>query len=230
MRRIGIALLLGLVPVACGSDGEEVAPEKQQDVRGAVARAQLQVGDLGGDWKLTATEPPGTEDTGDQALQKCVGKQLDVVEQTVVESETRTFERGADTSQQQVVSSSAAFDGPERVRRLFSVVGSRRFADCMATSFENRVRAQAGPEGGLSLDAGQPSVTRSAVSTADRSVHIAAPVKVRLDLLVLDGRFDVVLLSTGRVVSMLLGFSVGEPIHPLQVLHLTDLLLARQQG
>lgn len=230
MGRIGILVLLGFVAVACGSDDDDRPPAKPQNARAAVERAQLVVEDLGGDWKLTGTEPPGTEDTGDQALETCVGRQLDVVEETVVESEIRTFERGVDISQQQVVSSSAAFDGDDRVKRLFDVVGARRFADCMATSFENRVRAEAGPEGGLSLDAGAPSVTRPAFAGADRSVHITAPVKVQFDREVLDGRFDVVLFSTGRVVSMLLGFSVGEPIPPLQLVHLTQLLLTRQQG
>jgi len=230
MRRIGLVVLLGLVAIACGSDGDDRPTAKPQNVRAAVERAQLVVEDLGGDWKLTSTEPPGTKDTGDQALEKCVGRQLDVVDQTVVESEIRTFERGAEISQQQVVSSSAAFEGDDRVKRLFEVVGARRFADCMATSFENRVRAEAGPDGGLSLDAGTPSVTRPTFVGADRSVHITAPVKVQFDLEVLDGRFDVVLLSTGRVVSMLLGFSVGEPIPPLQLIHLTKLLRDRQEG
>ena len=143
-------------------------------------RAQLAVEDLGGDWKLTGTQRPGTSDTGDQALETCVGKKLDIIEQTEAESETRTFERGIDTAQQQVVSSSAAFDSTDRVKRLFAVVGAKRFADCMAAAFEDRVKAEAGPEGGLSLDAGDPSVVRSAVAGADHSVHITAPVKVQL--------------------------------------------------
>ena len=78
--------------------------------------------------------------------------------------------------------------------------------------------------------AGTPSVVRPAVGGADRSVHITAPVKVQIDVLTLDGRFDIVLLSTGRVVSMLLGFSVGDPIPAPQLVHLTQLLLDRQQG
>jgi hypothetical protein len=230
MHRIGLTLLLGLLAVACGSETADTPQPKPQNVRSAVVRAQLAVEDLGGDWKLAATDPPGTKDTGDQALERCVGRELDVVEKTVVESETRTFERGADTAQQQVVSSSAGFDSERRVTKLFDVVGGRRFADCMATSFENRVQAEAGPEGGLSLDAAPPSVVRPAVAGADRSVHITAPVKVHLDLLVLDGRFDIVLLSTGRVVSMLLGFSVGDAIPAPQLIHLTKLLHDRQQA
>jgi hypothetical protein len=232
MRRIGLALVVLLVLAGCGgSSGDSSTPTtKPQDVRAAVSRAQLVVEDLGGDWKLTGTDPPGSSDTGDRALEQCVGKELDVVEQTEAESETRTFERGTDTQQQQVVSSSAAFDSTDRVRRLFAVVGTKRFANCMARAFEDRVKAEAGTQGGLSLDAGTPSVVRPAVAGADRSVHITAPVKVQIDVLALDGRFDIVLLSTGRVVSMLLGFSIGEPIPAPQLVHLTQLLLDRQQA
>jgi hypothetical protein len=232
VRRIGLALAALLVLAGCGGSGDDTSTPttKPPDVRAAVQRAQLVVEDLGGDWKLTGTEPPGTSDTGDQALERCVGKKLDVVEQTEDESETRTFERGADTRQQQVVSSSAAFDSTDRVRRLFDVVGAKRFADCMASAFEDRVKAEAGTEGGLLLDAGTPSVVRPAVAGADRSVHITSPVKVQIDALALDGRFDIVLLSTGRVVSMLLGFSIGEPIPAPQLVHLTQLLLGRQKA
>lgn len=232
MRRVGIALALLLVG-ACSSSGDDREPEavqKPQDVRGAVLRAQLVVEDLGGDWKLTSTEPPGAEDGGDRALEACVGKQLDVVQETEAESETRTFERGSDASQQQIVSSSAGFDSEGRVEELFDVVGTRHFAGCMATAFEDRVREQAAAEGGIALDAGEPEVVRPAVAGADRSVHITAPVKVHLDLLLLDGRFDIVMLSTGRAVSMLLGFSVGDPIPPPQLAHLTQLLLERQEA
>ena len=232
MRWTVFALVLSLVATACGGSSQDASTPttKPRDVRAAVVRAQLAVEDLGGDWKLTGTEPPGTSDTGDQALEKCVGKKLDVIEQTEAESEARTFERGADTQQQQIVSSSAAFDTGDRVKQLFDVVGTKRFAECMATAFEDRVKAEAGAEGGLSLVAGAADVVRPAVAGADRSVHITAPVKVRIDVIALDGRFDIVLLSTGRVVSMLLGFSVGESIPAPQLAHLTQLLLERQQA
>jgi hypothetical protein len=230
VRRVGIVVVALLAACNGGTEHSSTTTTRPQNVRAAVARAQLDVADLGGDWRLAGTEAPGTADTGDRALETCVGKDLDIVEQTEVETETRTFERGSGTSQQQVVSSSAAFDGTARVERLFAVIGGRRFADCMASAFEHRVSAEAGTEGGLALDAGTPDVVRRAVAGADLSVHITAPVKVHLDFLDLDGRFDIVLLSTQRVVSMLLGFSVGEPIPPPQLVHLTNLLLERQKG
>lgn len=232
VRRSWSALVVPLVLAGCGSSGDASSPPttQPQQVRAAVVRAQLAVEDLGGDWKLAGTEPPGTSDSGDKAVAQCVGGQLDVVEQTEAESGTRTFERGTNARQQQIVSSSAAFATTNRVKRLFDVVGTRRFADCMATAFEDRVKAEAGSAGGLSLDAGTPSVVRPAVADADRSVHITDPVTVHLGQLALDGRFDIVLLSTGRVVSMLLGFSVGEPIPAPQLAHLTQVLLDRQRG
>jgi hypothetical protein len=228
--RLALVAMVVLAGCSSSSDESSTPTTKPQDVRAAVVRAQLAVEDLGGDWKLTATDQPGTSDTGDEALEECMGTKLSVVEQTEAESETRTFERGSETQQQQVVSSSAAFDDTDRVKRLFDVVGAKRFADCMARAFEDKVKAEAGTEGGLALDAGTPSVVRPAVAGADHSVHITAPVKVQLDVLTLDGRFDIVLLSTGRVVSMLLGFSVGDPIPATQLVHLTQLLLDRQQG
>ena len=162
----------------------------------------------------------------DQLVEACVKP----IEQAETESGSRRFERGSDTAQQQIVSSSAAFGSERRVARLFAVFGGQRFANCMATAFQARVQAQAGTRKGLSLEAAAPVVVRSAVAGADQSVHITDPVKVHLDQLTLDGRFDIVLLATRRVVSMLLGFSVGPPIPTPQLVHLTQLLLDRQRG
>ena len=232
MRRYLSALLIPLLLAGCGSSGgrETTPTTRPQDVRAAVARAQLAVADLGGDWKLTAVEPAATTDKIDQSLEQCVGKDLDIIEQADAESGSRTFERGSDTAQQQIVSSSAAFGSESRVARLFAVFGGRRFAKCMATAFQARVQAQAGAQKGLSLEAAAPVVVRPAVAGADQSVHITDPVKVHLDQLTLDGRFDIVLLATRRVVSMLLGFSVGPPIPTPQLVHLTQLLLDRQRA
>src|SRR4051812_6729498 len=119
MRRFAPFLLLALLAAACSShDGLS-----KDEARRVATRAQLTASDLGAGWKKTADEKPDKSSSNDKQLEKCVGKDLDVADDTIAESHTRTFEKsGGELDQQQIVVSSAVLASKDRADQLFRII------------------------------------------------------------------------------------------------------------
>ena len=218
MRRLSLLVAI-LLFAACGDSGRQLS---KAEARRIANRAQLTVADLGEGWKVT--EAPDTSDT-DQ-LESCVGADLDVVEDTLAESPTRTFEHAtSDADQQQVVSSTGVLRSEDEVDRLFDVVSTERFAGCIIREFQDQVTGE-----GVSLESGAVQVDRDQVVEADHSTHLTAPVTLKVDPISIDGQFDMIMVANGQAVSLLFGLSLGTPIGQEKLGQLGDLLLHRQEG
>jgi hypothetical protein len=223
MRRLAPFVLIVLL-AACGG-GDSLSAADAQEI---ADRAQLTVADLGSGWKKTADEKPDDSEDDDEQLEQCVGDSLDVSEDTLAESNTRTFERStSDLDQQQLVVSSAVLASEEDAEALFRVVATQKFADCITEAFEDELK---GAEEGVAYESSPAQISRDQVAAADHSAQITAPFTLKVDPLSLDGQVDLVMVTTGQTFSLLFGFSLGEPIGPGQLGRVTDLLVARQQG
>jgi hypothetical protein len=213
--RAAAGLLAVALLAACGSGGG--GSLSTDDAEALATRAQLTVKDLGPDWRKTADEAPQAAQ-----LDACIG---DLATDTLAESHTRTFERTTDAGSQQLVVSSAVLPTDARAGRLLAKVGTDAFADCITSTFEHELEAS---DQGVQLDRGDPTVTTGELDAADRSAHVAAPFTLTADGQPLDGRVDLLLGSTGPVVSVLLGFSIGTPVPAGELGRLGDLLVERQ--
>lgn len=224
-RPLVALLLAALLLAACGSGDDPLTNDAADD---AVGRALLTVKDLPSGWEKTSDEAPDDSDGDDSELENCVGTKLDLSADTIAESNTRTFERAtSETDQQQLSVSTAAFP-EDRIDELFEVVATEKFAGCMAKAFEAGL-ADGQSTAGVSVEAGKPKVVESQADDADRSAHITAPVTLQVETLRLDGQFDLVMVSRGQLVSLLFGFSLGDPIGTSRLDRLGDLLVDRQE-
>ena len=227
MRRSAALLAVALL-AACGGGGDD-APEAEDvvnrgEARAVVAAAQLDVDDLGPGWTKTGDVPSGPEEGGE--LQGCVGDDLDVAAETLARSNTRTFDGSPDgETQHQVTSSTSVLATRANWRTFFRVVGSERFATCLATVLAGQIGG--GAEGDVSATPGE-ATTASSSAKGVRRVRITAPVDIRLEQEPLGGRLDLVLVGRDQAVSVVVAFSVGTPLGEDVVPRLADLLLDRQ--
>lgn len=227
MRRSAALLAVALLG-ACGG-GDDDAPEAggiltRAEARRVVAAAQLDVADLGFGWTKTGDVPTEAEEGGE--LQTCVGDDLDVAAETLARSNTRTFDGSPDgETQHQVTSSTSVLATPADWRTFFRVVGSERFATCVAAVLAEQIGG--GAEGDVSATPGE-ATTVSSSRNGVRRVRITAPVDIRLEQEPLGGRLDLVLVGRDQAVSVVVAFSVGTPLGEGVVPRLADLLLDRQ--
>lgn len=227
MRRSAALLAVALLG-ACGG-GDDDAPEAggilaRAEARRVVAAAQLDVADLGFGWTKTGDVPTEAEEGGE--LQTCVGDDLDVAAETLARSNTRTFDGSPDgETQHQVTSSTSVLATPADWRTFFRVVGSERFATCVAAVLAEQIGG--GAEGDVSATPGEATTTSSSTKGV-RRVRITAPVDIRLEQEPLGGRLDLVLVGRDQAVSVVVAFSVGTPLGEGVVPRLADLLLGRQ--
>lgn len=227
MRRPAALLAVALL-ASCGGGGDDAqdtdAGVTRAEARRVVAAAQLDVADLGPGWTKTGDEPTGAEEGGE--LQRCVGGGLDVAAETLARSNTRTFDGSPDgETQHQVTSSTSVLATPADWRTFFRVVGSGRFATCVAAVLAEQIGGSA--EGDVSATPGAATTTSSSAGRV-RRVRITAPVDIRLEREPLGGRLDLVLVGREQAVSVVVAFSVGTPLGEDVVPRLADLLLARQ--
>jgi hypothetical protein len=225
------AILAVALLAACGggSDGPD-EPDAGRPIVGRgearriVARAQLEVADLGPGWAKTADTPTAPEQGGE--LQGCVGDDLDVAAETLAQSNTRTFDGSPDgETQHQITSSTSVLATPADWRTFFRVVGSERFATCDASVLADEI---AGTEGSdVTATPGEATTTASGRAGA-RRVRIVAPMDIRLEQEPLGGRLDLLLVGRDQAVSVVVAFSVGTPLAEDVVPRLADLLLDRQ--
>ncbi|MCU1484094.1 MAG: hypothetical protein JWN67_840 [Actinomycetia bacterium] len=224
MRKAAPLLLVALLAAACGSGGDGLSTG---DARALADKIQLTQTDLGTGWTQTAEERPD-QATGDKELERCVGTDLDVADDTLAQAVTRTFERTAsDVDRQQLVVSGAVLASRERADQLFPVIATQRFADCITRSFEDQLQAS---EDDVTFERGDSTITRGHVAGADHSAHISAPFTLTVAPLTLQGRVDLVMVSTGQAFSLLYGFSYGSPIGEAALGHLGELLARRQKA
>jgi hypothetical protein len=123
--------------------------------------------------------------------------------------------------------SSAVLQSEAKADQLFRVVATEKFADCITQAFEDELKATA--DGGVGYESGVPRITRDRVEAADHSAQITAPFTLEIAPVSLDGQVDLVMVTTGQAFSLLFGFSLGDPIGAVELGHVTDLLVARQQ-
>lgn len=226
---LAVALLVG---AGCsGGDGGNDASASRAEARRVVARAQLTARDLGPDWTKTADEAPTTGAGGDDQLEKCVGTDLGVADDTLAESHVRTFERATgDVDRQQLVASTAVLRSASDVEDLFALVSTDKFAGCIAQAIRSELSASAAAGDGVEVVAGRATVEDDIVAGAAHSAHITAPFRLHIPPLDLTGQADVVMVSSGRPVSLMFGFSVGESIGEARFGELARRLLARQRA
>jgi hypothetical protein len=224
MRRFALpCLVFTLVLAACGGGDSSLSVA---DARKVATKAQLTAADLGSGWKKTADEKPNDAEGEDQELQKCLGAKSPA-DDTLAESNTRTFERSvSEVDQQQVVVSSAVLESKDKAEELFRLVATEKFADCITNVFEKEMQATAE---GVTFKSGVAKITRDQVEGADHSTNITVPFTFTSDPVSFDGQIDLVLVATGQAASLLFGFSLGEPIGQGQLGRFSDLLAARQK-
>lgn len=223
MRRFAPFVLVVVFAAACGSDALSKA-----DAQRIARRAQLTVTDLGAGWKKTSDERPDDGASADRQLERCVGRDLDVADDTLAESNTRTFERSTgDVGQQQLVVSSAVLSSEDRAADLYRIVATKTFGDCIAKAFEDELRSS---ERGVTFTAGTVEVAKGQVEGADRSAHVTAPFTLAVEPLDLRGQVDLVTVSTGQAFSLLFGFSLGNPVGEPTLTRLAGLLVERQHA
>ena len=223
MRKVASLLLLALAVAGCGGGSGDLSVG---DARELADQIQLTATDLGSGWRKTAEERPDQAE-GDQDLERCVGKDLDVADDTLAQAVTRTFERStSDVDQQQLVVSGAVLASAGRADELFPVIATQRFADCITASFEEQLQAS---EEGVTFERGTSTIRRGLVAAADHSAHISAPFTLVVAPLTLHGRVDLLMVSTGQAFSLVYGFSYGTPIGAAKLGRVGDLLAARQK-
>ena len=236
MRRLLVLLVLPvLLASACGDDdggdgagrpGAGDAGLSAAEAERLVRRAQVRVADRGEGWELTAEDAPDDDDEDDE-LEECVGSDLSIADDTLAESDERTFERATgEVEQQQLISSTVVLEDPERVAEFFDVVGSDRFAGCIADALEAELAASA--QEGLTMEPGETTVETGTAADAERSAHIRSGFTLRVEDLALEGRLDVVMVGNGPAVSLVLATSVGEAIGDDLLEEVADTLAARQ--
>jgi hypothetical protein len=225
VRALAPLLLVALLAGACGSGGDDGMAVG--DARALAGKIQLTAADLGSGWRKTAEEQPD-EAKGDRDLERCVGTDLDVADDTLAQTVTRTFERStSDVDQQQVVVSGAVLASEARADELFPIIATQRFADCITKSFEEQLEAS---EDDVTFERGESTITRGQVPGADHSAHISAPFTLTVAPLTLQGQVDLLMVSTGQTFSLLYGFSYGAPIGEAKLTRLGGLLAERQKA
>ncbi|MCU1377159.1 MAG: hypothetical protein JWN29_142 [Acidimicrobiales bacterium] len=227
MRRFAapcFVLAVAVVLAACSSGGSSLSVA---DARKVATKAQLTAADLGSGWTKTADEKPSDAGSQDKELLKCLGAESSPADDSLAESNTRTFERSvSEVDQQQVVVSSAVLVSKDKADELFRIVATKKFAECITKVFEDQMKATAED---VTYESGAAQVARAPVKAADHSVQITVPFTFRSDPVTFDGQVDLALVTTDQAISLLFGFSLGEPIGQDQLGHLTDLLAARQK-
>lgn len=240
MRRPGTVLLVALLAAAvlasCGDDeagddartpaGGSLSTEEAQPI---VDRSLLALDDLGPGWELISTEEPGPDGAAeeDDELEECMGRDFDLEEETIAESETRTFQRSVSpTEQLQLVVSSGALEDVAVVEELFDAVASEQFARCLTESFQEQLAAEG--EGESSL--GEIEIDEDYIDGPDRSVRLRAPLTATVGPITLETRFDVVAVATGQVTTLFAVVSLGEHVADDQLAGWAELVAQRQAG
>lgn len=236
MRRSAAVVLVALLLAACGGDdgGGAQAPAESttlsaEEAQPIVDRSLLSVDDLGPGWELISTEEAESGDGAeeDDELEACMGRDFDLEEETIAESETRTFQRSiSPTEQLQLVVSSGALEDVEVVEELFDAIASEQFARCLTESFQEQLAAEGEGESTL----GDIEIVEDYVDRADRSVRLRAPLTATVGPITLETRFDVVAVATGQVTTLFAVVSLGQHVADDQLATWAELVAQRQAG
>lgn len=192
----------------CGGGGDDAFTE--EEAQQAVERAMLSAADLGPGWQETGTAPP-TEDEGTK-ITDCLSEEVAAAsDEPLAESDTHEFTRGDNPQQQQQVQVSTVVLEDDLSGRLVDELATDEVRRCLSDAFRKELGG--GEEtSGVQVTIGDFTAEAGFADAGDGATHLRAPVELSADDLTLPATVDLIVLHTGQLATVIVGFALGEPL------------------